>query len=71
MRLKMLKTAAGPEGAFLAGRVCEVPDHLAEAFVAAEAAVPVDGPAAPAGEGEPGDPAPGSEKATNKKKGGK
>lgn len=34
MRVKMLTTAAGPDGVFLAGQVVDVDDRLAKAFIA-------------------------------------
>ena len=34
MRIKMLTTAAGPDGVYLAGQVVNVNDKLAEAFIA-------------------------------------
>jgi hypothetical protein len=34
MRIKMLTTAAGPDGVYLAGQVVNVYDKLAEAFIA-------------------------------------
>lgn len=42
MKVLMHKTACGPSGQYFAGKVCEVPDKLAEKFIKAHAATPVD-----------------------------
>lgn len=42
MRVKMLTTAAGPDGVFLAGQVVDVKDELGKAFVAGGYAEAVD-----------------------------
>lgn len=47
---KMLKTAAGVDGTYDEGRTYEIPDELAEQFVAAGAAVALDATAPDADE---------------------
>lgn len=47
MRVKMLATAAGPAGVFLAGQVVDVDEKLAKVFVAGGFAESVDKPMAP------------------------
>lgn len=44
MRVKMLTTAAGPEGVFPAGQVVDVDEKLAKAFIAGGYAEVVDKP---------------------------
>jgi len=44
MRIKMTKTAAGPQGVFAAGKEYEIDDALAERLLIGSAAVPVDQP---------------------------
>ena len=47
MRVRMLTTAAGPDGVYMAGEVWEMPDRLALAMVAAGFAVSQDGARGP------------------------
>jgi hypothetical protein len=44
MKVKMISTAVGPDGAWLAGQVYEVDDARGMAFVAAGAAIDLSGP---------------------------
>jgi hypothetical protein len=44
MKIRMLTTAAGPEGSFIAGKPYDLPDALAQKFLAARAAVEYVGP---------------------------
>lgn len=48
MRIRMITTAAGPAGTFLAGQVADVDPKLGEAWVAGGFAVPEGAPASPA-----------------------
>lgn len=47
MRVRMLTTAAGPEGVYTAGEIWEMPDPLALTLMAANVAVLVDGARGP------------------------
>ncbi len=47
MRVRMLATAAGPGGVFLAGQVVDIDPKLAKAFIAGGYAEAVDKPTAP------------------------
>lgn len=44
MRVRMLTTAAGPEGVLMAGEVVDVPVQVATALLAGGYAVPVEPP---------------------------
>jgi len=48
MRIRMTKTAAGPDGVKMAGKVYDVPVQEARALVAADAAVFLEKPPQPA-----------------------
>lgn len=47
MHVKMLTTAAGPDGVFPAGQVADIDEKLAKAFVAGGYAEAVDKPKTP------------------------
>jgi len=47
MRVKMLTTAASPDGVFLAGQVVDVDEKLAKAFITGGYAEAVDKPKTP------------------------
>jgi len=46
MKVRMLTTAAGPDGVYTAGEVWDAPDAEASALIAAGAAVALDAPIA-------------------------
>lgn len=45
MRVRMTKTAAGPADVHYAGRIYNLTDEIAQAYIAAEAAEALDSPA--------------------------
>lgn len=42
MKVRMIKTAAGPDGIWMASRIYDLPDALAKQFIEANAAVSLE-----------------------------
>ena len=42
MKVRMVKTAAGPDGVWMAGRIYDLPNALAKQFIEANAAISLE-----------------------------